>query len=182
MLLVNANIEIPTAQADRNGLIRGLTGFPRRPSGIIRNQLFLRTLLSECVTDRELADAVEALSRLRQVKTNCILFRQGEPPSRLFLLRAGEVVLTSRLADKSVLGLRAAPGSLIGLRAIAGGQPYSMTAKVTKNSDLHVISFETFREIVGCNPCLALRVIQVLASEGKSARVLASSTLSSVAS
>jgi len=134
--------------------------------------LVLYTLLSECNVDCELSDPIEALSNLRQIPTKRILFRQGEPPSRLFLLKAGEVVLTSKLADKSVLGFRAVPGSLIGLPAIAGSRPYSMTATVTKNSDLHAISISTFREIVGSNPSLSFRVLEVLAADVSSARLL----------
>ena len=82
------------------------------------------------------------------------------------------MVLTSKLADKSVLGFRAVPGSLIGLPAIAGSRPYSMTATVTKNSDLHAISISTFREIVGSNPSLPFRVLEVLAADVSSARLL----------
>jgi CRP-like cAMP-binding protein len=142
----------------------------------------LHTRLSECVLDCELVDAIEALSKLRQVSAQRVLFRQGQPPSRLFLLKAGEVVLTSRLADKCVLGFRAAPGSLIGLPAVAANQPYSMTATVTKNSDVHAITVSTFREIVGSNPRLSFRVLEILAGEVRSARHLASTALSTVAS
>ena len=140
----------------------------------------LYTLLSECIADCELSDAIEALSNLHQIPAKRILFRQGQPPSRLFLLKAGEVVLTSKLADKSVLGFRAVSGSLIGLPAIAGSRPYSMTAMVVKNSDLHAISISTFREIVGNNPRLSFRVLEMLAAEVRSARLLVSTALSSV--
>jgi CRP-like cAMP-binding protein len=140
----------------------------------------LSTLLAECIADCELEDAIEALSSLRQIPAKRLLFRQGQPPSRLFLLKAGEVVLTSRLADKSVLGFRAVPGSLIGLPAIAGSWPYSMTATVTKNSDLHAISIHIFREIVGSNPRLSFRVSEMLAAEVRSTRLLVSTALSSV--
>ena len=138
------------------------------PVEITHEGLALHKLISECVTDCELADAIEALSKRRPVTAKHILFRQGEPPSRLFLLRTGEVVLTISRADKSVLGFRAAPRSLIGLSAIAGRQPYTMTATVTKNSDLYAISAETFHEIVENNPRLSSRVLQVLASEVRS--------------
>jgi CRP-like cAMP-binding protein len=140
----------------------------------------LHTLHSECNADCELADAIEALSNLRRVPAKHILFRQGQPPSRLFLLKAGGVVLTSKRADKSVMGFRAGPGSLIGLPAIAGSRPYSMTAVVTKNSDLHAISISMFREIVGSNPRLSFRVLEILAAEVRSARLLVSTALSSV--
>ena len=89
-------------------------------------------------------------------------------------------MLTSKLADESVLGFRVVPGSLIGLPAIAGSWPYSMTATVTKNSDLHAISIHTFREIVGSNPRLLFRVLEILAAEVRSTRLLVSTALSSV--
>lgn len=145
------------------------------PGGLPLNQL-----LSECVADCELAAAIEARSRLVQIDRRRILFRQGQSPDRLFLLQTGEVVLTSKLADSSVLGFRAVPGSLIGLPAIAGDQPYSMTATTTKDSSVHAISVAIFRELVGRNPRLSFRVLEILAAEVRSARLLASAALSSV--
>jgi CRP-like cAMP-binding protein len=100
----------------------------------------------------------------------------------LFLLKAGEVVMTSRLADKSVLGFRAGHGTLIGLSAVVGNEPYSMTATVTKPSLLNAISVATFRKIVGSNPRLSFRVLEILAAEARSVRILASTALSSVGS
>lgn len=137
-------------------------------------------LLSERAPDCELVDAIEARSRLQRVEPKRILFRQGQEPDRLFLLKAGEVILTCRRSDESVIGFRAVPGSLIGLPSIAGGQPYSMTAAVTKASDLHAISIATFREIVGSNPRLSHRVLQILAAEVRSARNVLCTALSSV--
>lgn len=137
-------------------------------------------LLSECVADCELAAAIEARSKLLQIDCRRVLFRQGQLPDRLFLLQAGKVVLTSKLPDSSVLGFRAVPGSLIGLPAVAGNQPYSMTATATRDSGLHAISIPIFREIVGRNPRLSFRVLEVLAAEVRSARLLASAALSSV--
>ena len=57
-----------------------------------------------------------------------------------------------------------------------------MTATVTKDSDLHAISVATFRRIVGGNPRLSFRVLEILASEVRSARLLLSTALSSVTS
>jgi len=134
-------------------------------------------LLSECIADCELSAAIEARSRLIRIPRKRLLFSQGQSPDRLFLLIAGEVVLTSRLGDRSVGGFRADSGSLIGLPAIAGNQPYSMTATVTKVSDLHAISISAFREIVDSNPRLSFRVLEILAAEVSSARMLVSSAV-----
>ena len=137
-------------------------------------------LLSECVADCELASAIEARSSLQQITTKRVLFRQGQAPSKLFLLKSGQVVLTSKLRDQSVLGFRAVPGSLIGLPAIAGNHPYAMTATVTEQSTLHSISLVAFREIVGPNPGVSLRVLEILAAKVRSTRILLSNALSSV--
>lgn len=136
--------------------------------------------LSECVADCELAAAIEARSQLQCISNKRRLFRQGQPADKLFLLHAGEVVLTSRLPDQSVLGFRALPGTLIGLPAIAGDLPYSMTATVRKYSELYSISVFTFREIVGKNPRLSFRVLEILAAEVRSARLQISTALSTV--
>ena len=135
---------------------------------------------SECVDDCELAAAIEARSKLQCISNKRHLFRQGQAAERLFLLHAGEVVLTARQPDRSIIGFRAVPGSLIGLPAIAGNQPYSMTATVRKYSELYSISLLTFREIVGKNPRLSFRVLEILAAEVKSARIQVSNALSTV--
>lgn len=143
---------------------------------------FLTQALSQCLADCELTDAIEARSRLLRIADKRLLFRQGQPPDRLFLLQAGEVVLTSKRPGGPVIGFRAVPGSLIGLPAIAGNVPYSMTATVTRYSELHAISILTFREIVDSNPRLSMRVLAILAAEVRSARHLLSTALSSVTS
>ena len=134
-------------------------------------------LLREFVADCELADAVEARSVLSHLERRRVLFRQGERPSRLFLLKAGEVVLTLRMPDGSVLGFRTAPGSLIGLPAVAGSQPYSMTATASGGAKIHAVSIATFREIIGSNPRLSFRTLEILAREVRSARSLIATAL-----
>jgi CRP-like cAMP-binding protein len=115
------------------------------------------------------------------METRRILFRQGQEPNRLYLLSAGEIVLTTKQSNGTTLGFRAVPGSLIGLPAVAGNQPYTMTATVTRHSELYAISVGTFRELVGRNPRLSFRVLEILAAEVRSARLLMSTALSSVA-
>ena len=134
--------------------------------------------LSECVADCELAAAIEARSKLQKITNKRQLFRQGQSAEKLYLLHHGQAVLTSRLPDGAILGFRAVPGSLIGLPAIAGNQPYSMTATVMKHSEIYSISLSTFREIVGKNPRLSFRVLEILAAEVKSARLQVSRSLS----
>lgn len=145
-----------------------------------KGRLALPQLLSECVADCELAAAIEARSTLIRIETKRVLFRQGQEPSRLFLLSAGEVVLTTKQPNGPTLGFRAVPGSLIGLPAVVSNQPYSMTATVPRHSELYAISVATFRELVGRNPRLSFRVLEILAAEVRSARLLVSTALTSI--
>jgi len=55
-----------------------------------------------------------------------------------------------------------------------------MTATVRKCAELYSISLGTFREIVGKNPRLAFRVLEILEAEVKSARVQVANALTTV--
>jgi len=125
---------------------------------------------SERVDDCELAAAVEARSTLLKIGNRRKLFRQGQAAERIFLLRKGEVVLTLKLSDGSVLGFKVLPGTFVGLVAVAGNQPYSMTATVAAESELHAISKTAFQDVVGQNARLSSRVQQLL-DEAKSVRL-----------
>jgi CRP-like cAMP-binding protein len=56
-----------------------------------------------------------------------------------------------------------------------------MTATATRDSELHAISAVAFREIIGSNPRLSFRVLEILAAEVGSARLLLSTVLSGLA-
>ena len=138
-------------------------------------------LISVTLPDATSTDTIdESRSQLTKISNKRRLFRQGQTADKLFLLHAGEVVLTSKQPNGSVIGFRAVPGSLIGLPAIAGNQPYSMSATVRRYSEIYSISLGTFREIVGKNPRLSFRVQEILAAEVKSARLQVSNALSTV--
>lgn len=119
----------------------------------------------------EFTAAIEARSALLRIAHRRKLFEQGQRPNRLFLLRTGEVTLTFRQADGSVSGFRAVPGAFIGLVALASDQPYSMTATASRDSELHAISKEVFREIMDRNPRLS-STVQRIVEESKTAHFL----------
>ena len=79
------------------------------------------------------------------------------------------------------LALKAEPHHLIGLPAVSGGHPYSMTATACKGAELCEITLEYFRTVIGRDPALSFRVLQILATEVHSARRLLGTMLSSAA-
>jgi CRP-like cAMP-binding protein len=99
-----------------------------------------------------------------------VLFRQGDDPTGLYILRTGEATLTMRSAGEVVLSVRAGSGSLLGLPAVIGNEPYSLTAEVREGSELSFVPQAEFAELMRTDPLLSLKLLQVLAAEVRAAR------------
>jgi CRP-like cAMP-binding protein len=69
-----------------------------------------------------------------------------------------------------VMSIEASPGSLLGLPGLLGDEPYTLTAVAHPGSRLCFISREDFIALMHSDMRLALRVLQVLAAEVRSAR------------
>jgi CRP/FNR family transcriptional regulator, cyclic AMP receptor protein len=126
---------------------------------------------SAFVADKELLDALEQKSTRVVCDQDRILFRQGDTPSGLYILRAGSVILdmVSHTGDP-LLDLSVPVGALLGLPGFIANQPYSLTAKATKGTELGFVSREDFSALMLSNPALSLKVLSVLAAEVRSAR------------
>jgi len=61
-------------------------------------------------------------------------------------------------------------GSLLGLPAIIGNEPYTLTAKARKGSDVRFVSRDDFEDLMRAEPSLTLNVLKVLATEVRAAR------------
>jgi hypothetical protein len=120
------------------------------------------------------AKLIEALERRSQPVTggiDCILFRQGETPRGVFILRSGEATLTMKSSGgDTLLQLRATAGSLLGLPGVIGGEPYTLTASVRGGSVVSFVSRKDFEALIREEPALSLGVCEVLAAEVRSAR------------
>jgi CRP-like cAMP-binding protein len=122
--------------------------------------------------DRKLIEALELRSQPFACGDNCILFRQGDALTGLYVLQSGEVVLMRESASgKAIICLHAGPGSLLGLPGIVGNEPYTLTAMTRKSSSIRFVSRSDFEAIVQADPSISLGVLQVLAAEVRSARL-----------
>lgn len=123
------------------------------------------------VANGRLIEALEQRSQPVVRTDDCVLFRQGETPRGIYILRSGEATLTMMSSAGDVLlRLRAAPGSLLGLPGVIGQEPYTLTAKVKRGSVVSFVSKNDFEELIRAEPSLSLGVCQVLAAEVRSAR------------
>jgi CRP-like cAMP-binding protein len=126
---------------------------------------------SAFVADQELLDAIEKRSSSVVCDQDRILFRQGDEPTGLYVLRSGSATLTmASLTGEIILHITVTAGALLGLPGLIGGQPYSLTAKVAKGTQLDYINRNDFSDLMIRNPTLSLKVLSVLAAEVRSAR------------
>ena len=119
-------------------------------------------------------DLIQALEK-RSSPLACaqyhVLFKQGDPPSGLFVLNAGEATLTmTSPTGKIITKVTASAGSLLGLPGLIGNEPYSLTAIAKPGAQLSFITRDNFAMLMQSEPSLALKILQVLAAEVRSAR------------
>jgi CRP/FNR family transcriptional regulator, cyclic AMP receptor protein len=126
---------------------------------------------SSFVADRELMEALEHYSTPLDCDTTRVLFTQGEPPSGLYVLQAGTVVLTMTSPQgREIFRIPVEAGSVLGLPALIGNQPYSLTATAAQGARLCHISGERFSRIMVEQPALSISILRVLAAEVRTAR------------
>jgi len=126
---------------------------------------------SAFVADSELILALEKHSTAISCSGDRGLFNQGDDPQGLYILDRGEITLTmtSPRGDQ-IMHAQAQAGSLLGLPALIGNEPYTLTAIARTGAQLSFVPREDFTSLMQSNPLLALKILQVLAAEVRSAR------------
>ena len=120
----------------------------------------------------ELVQALEVRATPIPCDEDRILFRQGDPPIGLFILLNGEATLSMTGAGgELIMSMQATAGSLLGLPGLIGNQPYSLTALARRGARVGFIARNDFNALMKSELPLLLLILQVLASEVRSARI-----------
>lgn len=126
---------------------------------------------SAFVADMALIQGLDKESSPLACREDRVLFRQGEDPVGLYILKSGVVTLTMNSPlGKELVSIQAAPGSLLGLPGLVGEQPYTLTATAHAGAQLGFVARETFTNLMRTDSSLAFKVLQILAAEVRSAR------------
>ena len=108
----------------------------------------------------------------REYQAGEVLFREGEPGDRMFVIQAGAVKITKSMAgDQKVLAVLG-PGEFLGEMAILNGKPRTATATVVEPVRCLLIDARTLEAMVSKNAEIALRLIKKLARRLDSADTL----------
>jgi CRP-like cAMP-binding protein len=125
---------------------------------------------SAFVADVELVSELEKRAHPIAIAADHILFRQGDAPKGVYILRKGLAKLTSQSDGDAILSVQAGAGSLLGVPAVVGGKPYSLTAEAMDGAEFSLLSSDDFVHLMHTEPALSFRVLQVLAEEVRFAR------------
>lgn len=126
---------------------------------------------SAFVAEQELFEALAKRSTPVDCSEDHVLFRQGDPPLGLYLLRNGYALMTMEsLTGDVVMCTTAGSGSLLGLPGLIGNEPYSLSAKALKGAEVGFLGKDEFSRIMLTEPALSLKMLRVLAAEVRTAR------------
>ncbi len=126
---------------------------------------------SAFVADPELILALEKRSTVISCVDDRVLFAQGDTPQGLYILHQGETTLTmTSPTGEQLMSVQATAGSLLGLPGLIGNEPYSLTAIARNGARVSFIPREEVTSLMRLVPSLALKMLQVLAAEVRSAR------------
>lgn len=126
---------------------------------------------SAFVADPDLVHALGARATPICCETEQVLFRQGDAPVGLYILRRGGATLAMESPDgRSVFTMPAVAGSLLGLPGTVGNQPYSLTATAHAGAEVDFIPRDEVMTLMHTNPAISLNILKVLAAEVRSAR------------
>lgn len=126
---------------------------------------------SSFIADPELIRALQERSTPVPCETDRLLFRQDDPATGVFILHQGAAALTMYAQDKQIIfSIQALPGSLLGLPALVSDRHYSLEAIAQSGAQVSFVSRADFFALMQAQPALALKMLQVLAAEVRTAR------------
>jgi CRP/FNR family cyclic AMP-dependent transcriptional regulator len=100
----------------------------------------------------------------RDFPSGSVLFEEGDPGSRMYVIQEGEVRIEKRVGPRTVTLAVLGPGEAFGEMALLEGQPRSATAVVEKDARILEIDQAAFADLVKGNGEVALRLLRRLSA------------------
>jgi CRP-like cAMP-binding protein len=92
-----------------------------------------------------------------------VLFEEGDPGSKMYVLRSGRVQLTRKIRGEEKILCVLPSGECFGEMALLLGRPRSATAVVVEEATLLAIDAATFEDMIQSNAAIAVRLLKTLA-------------------
>lgn len=107
-------------------------------------------------------DAAPCLFTLCRCRKRHLLYQEGNPASRVYILKSGVVkAYRTDLSGRTQIIDLVAPGSVFGLEGLSGGH-YLLTAEVAADGEVCHVETSRFRGLLADSTALAQEVIRML--------------------
>ncbi len=147
------------------------TESPESPIADLRRQkalservaLLQQAPLFSVLQSNDLWELAEKCNAIDYRKTEMI-FREGEPAERMFLVDAGRVKLSiASPAGQELLIAVLGRGDIFGELAVIDRGPRAMTARAMEHSRVYALSSDVFWTLLESQPALARRLLELMA-------------------
>jgi len=98
----------------------------------------------------------------RDFQSGSVIFEEGDPGSRLYVIQSGQVRIVKRTGGRAMTLARLGPGEFFGEMALLDRQPRSATAVVDEAARLLELDEAAFEKIVADRGEVALRILKRL--------------------
>lgn len=100
----------------------------------------------------------------RDFPAGAVVFEEGDPGSRMYVIQSGEVRILKRVGAREIELARLGPGEAFGEMALLEGQPRSATAIVAAPARILEIDEAAFADLMRRNGEIALRLLRRLSA------------------
>jgi CRP-like cAMP-binding protein len=104
------------------------------------------------------------LHLVRRHQAGTVLFREGDPGEKMFVIRAGKVNIVKRISDSEITLATLGPGEFFGEMALLEKLPRSAGATVAEDAQLIEIEQEHFDTLVRKSGEIAVRMLRRLSA------------------
>lgn len=112
----------------------------------------VRAYLAPMLPESELDELVTSGVEVRKFGGNEVLFKEGDAPDGLYLLRRGSVMVSRTLAGREVVLSYLSAGNYVGEMALLTDSPRSATVRAAVTTEAVVLDAAVFKRVLGRNP------------------------------
>src|SRR5207253_2475945 len=109
---------------------------------------YLAPMLPDAELDELLADGVQS----KAYGGGEVLFKEGDPPDGLYLLKRGSVTISRRIAGREVVLSYLSAGNYVGEMALLSESPRTATVKAAVTTEAVVLEAGVFKRVLARNP------------------------------
>jgi CRP-like cAMP-binding protein/thioredoxin reductase/Fe-S-cluster-containing hydrogenase component 2 len=128
---------------------------------------------SSAIPDKDLDEMVKD-AEIRNFAADEVLFREGDPPDGLYLIRRGSVTISKTLGGREAVLFYLAAGNYVGEMALLSHSTRSATVRAAVATETILLKAETFNAVLARNPSLRAglqeralaRAVQTASREG----------------